>query len=160
MGGVRSRVIFDANVSCYLEKCIEMERKIAEAKDSINELNVSLTLFSSLKPYFYLNCGSTTKLTLPFKIRAKHTRWKRRPAYRRKEVCAVLGRTFFLASHCLFPFISMMSLHYKTEPLLRASSLQGYITPVLAVTHPPTNPSHFLVGPQGSCALLPLVTQN
>ena len=110
--------------------------------------------------FLYLNCGSTTKLTLPFKIRAKHTKWKRRPAYWRKEVCAVLGRTFFLASHCLFPFMSMMSLHYKTEPLLRASSLQGYITPVLAVTYPPTNPSHFLVGPQGSCAILPLVTQN
>ena len=122
MGSVRLRFRFDTNVSCYLEKCKEINQTIEDAGNSVIEYQVRFNTVFFSQTFLYLNCGSTTKLTFPFKIRVKNKYSKNKPKHREKEVCAVLSSTFFLTSHCLFPLMSMMSLHYKTEPLLRASS--------------------------------------
>lgn len=55
-GGGHLTVRFDTKVSRYLEECREVEKKIADVKDSIKEYQVSLTLYCShtLKPFCIL----------------------------------------------------------------------------------------------------------
>jgi len=62
-----------------------MEQRIAYAKELINKLTVSLTLFSFSQTFLYLNCGSTTKLTFPLKIRVKHKKFKEETSTLRKR---------------------------------------------------------------------------
>ena len=51
MGGVRPRVGFDSNVSCYLEQYNQIEQRIIEDEAAIQKLDVSLTVFSTLESY-------------------------------------------------------------------------------------------------------------
>lgn len=158
-GGVRPTVRFDINASCYLEICREVEQKIADAKDAINVLKFSLITFFFSQTFLYLTFGST-QLTLPFKIRVKHRNSKRKPTPPRKEVSAALDSTFFLTSLCLFPFISIFSLLYKTEPLLRASSLRDYIMAFFTVILTAHTQTLHTSSTGGRYELLPLVTPN
>ena len=54
MGGVRPRVGFDSNVSCYLENCNQMEQRIKEDEAAVKKLDVSLTILSTLESYCIL----------------------------------------------------------------------------------------------------------
>lgn len=63
-GGGHLTVRFDTKVSRYLEECREVEKKIAEVKDSIKEYipsEFNTLLFSRSQTFLYLNCGSTSK---------------------------------------------------------------------------------------------------